>query len=192
MILTCRQELPWNEPELTQDLELDTLFQCHGTRPTTSFRMLLKSYLCGLRDSQDSILYRQSILKDCLKNPVIVRTFTKLRKTQWKPKQKNHWGWLLENRQSGICDVRFCWAAANVRGQPWNNCEPRPTSNADKFESDGFKTLSQWSKRSLTPLTLPSSRIIWGDWSFHHGILIGAELGRGNEGTNYILPQATG
>ncbi|MGB7725960.1 MAG: hypothetical protein WBL37_10320, partial [Dehalococcoidales bacterium] len=92
-----QQQLPWNAPDLTQDLELDTLFNAMALGDEFLREAVQKVIFAGMKDDCDSILFRQSILKDCLKNPVIVRNLYKIAEDAMETKQKNHWGWLLEN-----------------------------------------------------------------------------------------------
>lgn len=67
-----KQPLPSNEQVLTQDLELNTLFNAMSLGDDFLFDVARISILSSLSDL-DTIRYRQDILKDCLKNPSIVR-----------------------------------------------------------------------------------------------------------------------
>jgi DNA mismatch repair ATPase MutS len=181
-----QQELPWNEPELTQDLELDTLFNAMALGDYYLQDAVKKVIFAGLKDGQDSILYRQSILKDCLKNPVIVRNLYKIAEDAMETKQKNHWGWLLENSNPAYV-MSVSVGALQMFVGSMKQLRALADEHADKFESDGFKTLFAMIKKELDApyFTLIQNHL--RRLEFHHGILIGAELGRGNEGTNYIL-----
>jgi len=63
-----QRELPSNEQILTQDLELNTLFNAMALGDEFLFEVAKKAVLFGENDL-DTILYRQEILKDCLENP---------------------------------------------------------------------------------------------------------------------------
>ena len=181
-----QQELPWNEPELTQDLELDTLFNAMALGDYFLQDAAKKVIFAGLKDRPDSILYRQSILKDCLKNPVIVRNLYKIAEDAMETKQKNHWGWLLENSNPAYV-MSVSVGALQMFVGSMKQLRTLADEHADKFESDGFKTLFAMIKKELDA---PYFAIIQNHLrrlEFHHGILIGAELGKGNEGTDYIL-----
>jgi hypothetical protein len=64
--------LPSHEQTLTQDLELNTLFDAMALGDTFLLNVIRKSVLSGMNDP-DKIVYRQQILKDCLRNASIVR-----------------------------------------------------------------------------------------------------------------------
>ena len=55
-----QQELPLNEPELTQDLELNRLFNAMALGDKFLFEVARKTVLSGLSDL-DTIVYRQNI-----------------------------------------------------------------------------------------------------------------------------------
>ena len=63
-----QQELPWNADELTQDLELNTLFKAMADGDNFMFDMAKQTVLTGLENDIDTILYRKDILKDCIEN----------------------------------------------------------------------------------------------------------------------------
>ena len=84
-----QQKLPWNEQALTQDLELNTLFNAMALGDKFLFEVAKKAVLSSLNDL-DTILYRQNILKDCLKNPSIVRDIYDIAIESIENKRK-HW-----------------------------------------------------------------------------------------------------
>ena len=64
--------LPSNAFILIKDLELNTLFQAMSLSDKFLYDVAMKAVLTSLEDS-DTIIYRQNVLKDCLKNSSIVR-----------------------------------------------------------------------------------------------------------------------
>ena len=73
-----QRKLPPNEQALTQDLELNTLFNAMAFGDKFLFEVAQRVVLSGLDNNLGTILYRQDILKDCLKNPAIVRNIYEL------------------------------------------------------------------------------------------------------------------
>ena len=59
------QPLPSNEAEMTQDLELETLFSAMVDDDDFLYDVVSKVVLSGAIDI-NTIIYRQNILKDCL------------------------------------------------------------------------------------------------------------------------------
>jgi hypothetical protein len=67
-----KRPLPSNEGALMQDLELATLLDAMALGDTFLFEVAKAAILTSLTNDPRTILYRQNILKDCLKNPFIV------------------------------------------------------------------------------------------------------------------------
>ena len=59
--------------------------------------------------------------------------------------------------------------------------------HADKFESEGFTAFFAMIKKELDDEYFASVQNHLRELKFRNGVLISAELGKGNEGTNYIL-----
>jgi DNA mismatch repair ATPase MutS len=59
--------------------------------------------------------------------------------------------------------------------------------NIDNFESDGFKSLFSMLQRELNDEYIEAVKTHLKELKFENGVLISAELGKGNKGINYIL-----
>jgi hypothetical protein len=68
----AEQRLPSNEEALVQDLQLDMMFSAMARKDTFLQEVVKKAVLFNLNDVS-SIVYRQEILKDCLKYSPVVR-----------------------------------------------------------------------------------------------------------------------
>ena len=66
------ENLPPNRGELTQDLELDILFDAMAADDSFLREVAKNAILASLRDPE-SILYRQQIVADCLSAPAVIR-----------------------------------------------------------------------------------------------------------------------
>ncbi|MCP2239632.1 hypothetical protein PQ689_03825 [Thermoanaerobacterium thermosaccharolyticum] len=65
-----KQDLHWNEQMLVQDLGLNAVFDAMAQGDEFLYDVAYKVILTSLNDI-DEILYRQDILRDCLKNPSV-------------------------------------------------------------------------------------------------------------------------
>lgn len=74
----AKQNLPLNENAIVQDLELHTLINSMALGDTFIFEISKNTLLTGLYNDIDTILYRQNILKDCLRNSSIIRNIYKI------------------------------------------------------------------------------------------------------------------
>jgi DNA mismatch repair ATPase MutS len=177
-------KLPWNEQALTQDLELNTLFNAMAGSDEFLFEVAQKAVLSGLSNDLDTILYRQEILKDCLKNPSVVRGIYDIAVETIERERKAYWGFFreypdtilhrsLEVLQMFVSMLKKLKSIADEHG--------------DQFESEGLTALFAMLKRELDDEYFDRVQNHLKELKFRDGVLISAELGKGNKGANYIL-----
>ena len=94
------QILPVNEKALTQDLELNSLFNAMALGDEFLFEMAKLAVLSSNTDL-DTIHYRQNILRDCLKNPSVVREIYQIPIDSIIYKKK-HWLGVFSRYPGGI------------------------------------------------------------------------------------------
>jgi len=179
-----QQELPLNEPELTQDLELNRLFNAMALGDKFLFEVARKTVLSSLSDL-DTIVYRQNILEDCLKNSSIVKNIYDIAVESIESKKK-HFYWFFGSRYpSSILStsvgmmqllVGFLKKLKNIAAE-----------QADKFESAGFTRFFAMLNKELSDEYLAGVQDHLRELKFRNGVLMSAELGRGNKGANYVL-----
>lgn len=177
-------ELPSQAQALSQDLGLKVLLLAMAKGDQFIYDICQKTLFQSL-DSIDDIRYRQGILKDCLKNPAVIRELYKIVTETHKKKREHSW-WSLSSRyMSSILSssvnllqlfsdslAKLCYVV-NEYG--------------DRFESQGFKIFFTMLQTKLNDdyLSLMNSHL--DELKFRSGILISAELGKGNIGVNYTL-----
>ena len=184
-----KQALPWNEQALTQDLELNILLHAMAVDDEFLLDVARKVLLSGLGNDVDTILYRQEIVKDSLKNPEVVTELYNLTVVAITSAKKVWWGMSSHYPGSmlgGAIDLLefLLGMLKKLRGIA--------EEVAGRFESQGFTALFTMLGKELDNEYLASIQTHLKELKFRKGVFLSAELGNGNEGTNYVLRQAHG
>ncbi|MGD0275172.1 MAG: DNA mismatch repair protein MutS [Syntrophales bacterium] len=184
-----QQELPSNEQALTQDLELNTLFNAMALGDKFLSEVAKKAVLSGLNNDLATILYRQNILKDCLKNSSIVRDIYDIALEAIQSKKKHYFG-IFNKLPSSILynSIEVLQMLVGVLKKLKNISD----EHANKFESEGFTAFFAMLNKELGDEFFVSVQNHLRELKFRDGVLISAELGEGNKGTNYILRKPHG
>ena len=179
------QDTPWNGPDLIQDLQLDPVLSAMADGDEFLYRVGQSALLSSIGSGPDVILYRQAILNDCLKNASTVKRLYKLAVGVIGEKQVSHWSaglthssWSLLSRSVETLQV-FLGTLSTLRSIA--------DQHADKFESEGFKEFFIRIKKEITSEYLLEIEEHLRELNFEDEVLIGAQLGRGNRGSNYVL-----
>jgi DNA mismatch repair ATPase MutS len=179
-----QQKLPWNEQELTQDLELNTLFNAMSLGDEFLFEIAKKAILSSCYNDLDTILYRQDILKDCQRNSSIVRELYEIAIDAIESKKK-HWYGVFTNTPSSILlsSNEILQTLMDLLKQLKNIAD----EHVDKFKSKGIISFFAMLKKELDDEYFDKVKNHLQELKFNNGILLSAELGKGNKGTNYTL-----
>lgn len=147
------------------------------------FEVVKTAVLSSLRDL-DTILYRQDILKDCLKHFAVVRDMYDIAVESINRQKKDYWWWGVGSRLPGgvlhgSIDVMqmFVGMLRKLRNIA---CE-----HADQFASEGFKRFFAMLKEELSEDYLATVGEHLTELKFRHGIFLSAELGNGNASANH-------
>jgi DNA mismatch repair ATPase MutS len=181
--LELNHPLPMNEAEITQDLEMLILLNSMAMNDKFLFEVCKKTIFLSLEDI-NSIHYRQDVLKDCLKNPAIVRSIYQIPLESIRTKQKS-WMGIFSRYPAGILSSSLDLLQMFI--DLLKKLRQIADEHAEKFESEGFTTFFNMIKKELDDeyfLLLEKHLKIL---RFRNGVLISAELGPGTEGRNYLL-----
>jgi DNA mismatch repair ATPase MutS len=178
------QTLPWSEKTLTPDLALDTLFSAMASGDEFLLRVAESVVLCGLDNDLDTILYRQRILQDCLKNPVVIRGLYALAIEGIQCERRTSWG-IFSKYPAGILGraIELSHYLIDVLQKLRSASEQHGAA----FQSEGFRNLFAMLEAELTDEYFASIKAHLKEMKFRAGVLISAQLGKGNKGKNYIL-----
>ncbi len=140
-----QRKLLANEQALTQDLELNILFNAMALDDNFLFEVARKAVLSGLNDI-DTILYRQNILRDCLKNSSIVREIYDITVELIERKKKTYFG-LFNRYPSSILHSSI--DVMQIIVDILKKIKHLADVHADKFASEGFTAFFAMLKKNL-------------------------------------------
>jgi DNA mismatch repair ATPase MutS len=172
-----------HEQALKQDLELDTLFtaMAHGDKFT--YDVVAKVVLSSLVEPE-AIVYRQAVLRDCLKNPSVVRGMYDLAVEAIESERKKFWG-ILRDHPSAI--LRRSVEVLQMFVDMLKRLRTMADEHSDAFTSAGFVRLFAMLKQELGDDYFGVVQDHLRQLQFRNGVWISADLGEGNKGANYVL-----
>ena len=179
-----QQPLPWNEQALTQDLALPTLFNAMAQDDKLIFEVSRKVVFAGLQNDVQTIRYRQEILKDCLRNPDIVRELYNVA-VEAMSEDKKHYFSVIWRYPDWV--LRYSVEIAEALLKFVKKLRKIADSHADQFVSEGWTTLFTTLKRELSDEYFNHVQYHLAQLKFPHGVLMSAKLGNGNKAANYTL-----
>jgi DNA mismatch repair ATPase MutS len=181
-----QRKLPPNEQALTQDLELNTLFNAMALGDPFLFEVAKRAVLSGFNNDLDTILYRQHILQDCLKNSSVVRDLYALAVESIASEKKHYYYSGLLDRYPDILLRRSIEVLQMFVGM-LKKLKHIADEHAETFESEGFTAFFAMLNKELDDEFFASVQNHLRELKFRDGVLMSAELGKGNKGIKYIL-----
>jgi DNA mismatch repair ATPase MutS len=178
-----QQKLPSNEQALTQDLELNILFSAMARGDEFLFQVAKQAVLPGLQNDLETILYRQAILKDCLRNYSVIKTIYNIAVETIESKN-NYWFGIF-TYPSSILHVAV--ELLQMFMDMLSKLRLVADEHSDEFKSEGFTALFALLKAELADEYFASIKGHLKELKFREGVLVSAELGKGNQGTSYVL-----
>jgi DNA mismatch repair ATPase MutS len=186
--LSHQQKSAVNGDTLMQDLELSTLFNVMSAGDEFLYQIVSNTFLYSLSNTIETISYRQEILKDCLQNKAEIRELYKLSLDAKKSKEDHWWG-LASKYPISILHG----AVGTLQGlmQYLKQLKSFADLHYNKFASKGLNLMFKTLIEELNDEYLNLLQEFLDELKFKNGMLISANLGKGNKGSNYILRKQT-
>lgn len=179
-----QRALPPNAQVLTADLELDTLFKAMADKDEFLLQAARTAVLTGFDNDQETILYRQNILKDCLENPLLVRQIYGIAIESLELERKNYWGFSSRHPESIL---RRSVEVVQMFMGMLKKLRLIAEDYSDQFESEGFARFFAMLRQELDDAYFALVQDHLRELRFRDGVLISAKLGQANKGTQYVL-----
>ena len=173
---------PGSDDVLTQDLELNRLWNTMAAGDEFLFEMAKRGVLSSLSDP-GAIVYRQRVLADCLEQPQTVRHLYELAIQALENERQN--GSLFRARPDSILhrSVQVLKLQVGILGQLRQIAEQQ----AGNFRSEGFTRFFAMLREELSEDYLQTLEHHLRELEFKRGVLESAALATGNKGRRYMV-----
>jgi DNA mismatch repair ATPase MutS len=179
-----QRPLPWNEKELTQDLELNILFSAMAGNDDFILDISRKLFFSGISNDVRTILYRHEIFKDCLENAEIISLLYDIAVGAIESR-KSSWFGVFTKHPSSILSSSI--GLMQIFSDILKKLKSVADENSSKFRSEGFSRLFTMLQQELTDDYFAEIRNHLDQLRFPDGVLISYELGKGNKGMHATL-----
>jgi DNA mismatch repair ATPase MutS len=176
-------KLPANEPALTQDLELNILFDAMALGDRFLLETAKKVVLSSLKDSEE-IVYRQAVLGDCLKQAAIVREIYEIAVEAIEAEKKVYWGIFS---QSPDAILHRSLDLLQLLIGVLKKLRHIADEHAGRFGSEGFSVFFAMLAKELDDEYFLEIEDHLRQLRFRDGVLISAGLTKGLKGRRYLL-----
>lgn len=168
---------------LIQDLELNTLFDVMADNDNLIFDVARTALFSGI-DNKEEILYRQNVIKDCIKNPDIVRKLYNIA-TEAIERRREYWWGVGSDLPTIVLgsSIRLLQMLVGMLEKLRKTVD----GHAASFKSDGFIAFVRMLQEELDDEYISTIRTYLNELNFPNGILVSARLGNNNQGINYVL-----
>lgn len=179
-------ELPGHELALTEDLGLDTLFASMARGDDFLFEVARRAVLSSLTNPEE-IGYRQRILEDCLEHAAVIRQMYGVAVEAAVGSKKIYRGIMSQSPDSVL---RWSLEMLQLFVGILRRLRHITDEHAAGFRSEGFAALFGMLSRELGDDYFEAIEDHLRRLRFRDGVLVSAELGKGNKGVSYVLRKA--
>jgi MutS domain V len=174
---------PTSDDVLTRDLELDTLWNAMAGGDEFLFETAKRAVLSSLSDPAE-IEYRQRVLADCLAQPAIVRQIYGLAIEALENERKAGMPWHTDRPDTILHrSVQILALQLDVL----KRLRQIADEQAPNFQSDGFARFFTMLEEELSSDYLETVEQQLRELAFKRGVLMSAELGKGNKARRYTV-----
>jgi hypothetical protein len=175
---------PPQAEDLVRDLALDTLFDAMAGGDAFLRGVARIAVLTSLRDPTE-VRYRQRVLSDCLAHPSVIAELHATTVDAIDVKKKDLFAFFKGSSPGSVlhASVRHLQGLVPIVRRLRSIAD----AHADDFRSEGFRRFFAMVQDELDDTYLASVEDHLNELRFRRGVLMSAELGRGNKGTRYTL-----
>jgi hypothetical protein len=177
-----QRELPASQAALTHDLELDRLFDAMARGDQFLFEVAERAVLSSLKDPE-AIIYRQQVLTDCLQQPAIVRELYGIA-VEAIQREKKIWGVFMNSPDTIL---HHSLQVLELFVGILKRLRTIADNQAGSFRSEGFARFFAMLATELDDDYFLTVEAHLRELKFRRGVLISAELGKGNKGIHHVL-----
>jgi MutS domain V len=176
-------DLPDDPTALERDLELPTLYRAMARGDKLLHEMARRGLLASLTEP-DAIRYRQDVLRDCLRNPGVVRELLALASEALENQRKVGWYW-----SKAPPSTTLHWAVGVLESHldVLRRIRRLADGCAGGFASEGFTAFFAAVADELGDDYLASVEAHLKALRFKGGLLASVQLGKGNRGQGYVV-----
>jgi DNA mismatch repair ATPase MutS len=182
---SMQQKLPWNEKELIQDLELNSLFKAMAQGDDFISEVAMKAVLSGVFNDVNTIIYRQNILSDSLNNALIIKEMYKISAEAIESRKKSYLS--IFSLPYPTTTLKNAVGVMRIFVELLRQLKIIADNHSDNFHSEGFTMLFAMLKKELDDEYFTRVKNYLQELKLEDGILLSAGLGKGNRGTHWIM-----
>ncbi len=179
-----RADARTNADALTQDLELETLFDAMAGNDQFIDGVVRRVLLTSLQTSVEEVRYRQDIFMDCQACRSAVTQLYKLTIETLEREKKVHYGLFRDSPETVL---NRSVEVLNLYVEMLRRLRALVDQHGNSFHSEGFRAMFAVLRKELNEEYFKVIEKHLQRLKFWGGILISAELGDGNKGRNYTL-----
>jgi len=180
--------LPLNMEDVTRDLALNTLFKTMAQGDAFLLEAARQVVLSSL-DDIGTIAYRQEILSDCLKHPAMIRQIYHI-PMEYLERKRRQWLWISPHHSSPNSILSGARRLLGASLDLLRSLRRIADQCVEEFQSPGFRRFFAMIQRELDDAYLALVEQHIRVLRFPQGMLLSMQLGKGNEGTRYVLRKA--